>query len=409
MRVILAPEPCNFHRTVVKKLQKRVAPFILLCSKKMPDLSTNTYSLELCVSSLHKGPCKISLRKKKKQRATDSCRRENRHSCEGSPTLCGRLFRDIRTFGRAAEGSNVSPLTDTMGGLSGCRRGGDTSEVCSTPSLIICRLRARALTLDLGCGTCCPPFVIRKAYTIKGSSTPRHKSSAMCRLHCSTRCARRSTSLASVLRASMFSLEVAFLQLQCCFQRSLQRESDLVQAEHDTRPAFLALDFLARLRSTVPYVRRQLHWCALHHVALPVRLQHHHVFWCQPPRRRQIAQERHPHARTGTELLLGVCALCFGLALDCASGFVVDSTRLCHCFGHALRAWNQIRLEHGGSRLSQFCRDDQRQSRQHVHQAPSDVSVVSCHRLSHRSTALPLRSLLRLALAPRRHLEIRHF
>ena len=103
--------------------------------------------------------------------------------------------------------------------------------------------------------------------------------------------------------------------------------SDRVQAEHDARPAFLGLDFLARFRSTVPYVRRQLHWCALHHVALPVRLQHRNVFWCQPPRRRQTAQERHPHMHVrGTELLLGVCALCIGLALDCASGFVVEST-----------------------------------------------------------------------------------
>ena len=144
-----------------------------------------------------------------------------------------------------------------------------------------------------------------------------------------------------------------FLQLQCCFQRSLARESDRVQAEHDTRPAFLALDFLARLRSTVPYVRRQMHLCAPHHVALPVRLQRRHVFWCQPPCRRQTAQERHPHMHErGSEMLLGVCPLCFGLALDCASGFVADSTRLCHCFGHALRAWNQMRLEHGCSQLS---------------------------------------------------------
>ena len=39
--------------------------------------------------------------------------------------------------------------------------------------------------------------------------------------------------------------------------------------------------------------------------ALPVRLQHRHVFWCQPPRRRQTAQERHPHARTGDRIALG--------------------------------------------------------------------------------------------------------
>ena len=92
------------------------------------------------------------------------CRRENRHSSAGSPIICGRLFRDIRTFGRAVEGSSVSPITNTMGGLSGGGRGSDTSGVCSAPSLIISRLCARALALDLGRGTFCPPFVIRKAY-----------------------------------------------------------------------------------------------------------------------------------------------------------------------------------------------------------------------------------------------------
>ena len=31
VRVILAPEPCNFHCIVVKKLQERLAPFVQLC------------------------------------------------------------------------------------------------------------------------------------------------------------------------------------------------------------------------------------------------------------------------------------------------------------------------------------------------------------------------------------------
>ena len=31
VRVILAPDPCNFHCIVIKKLQKRVAPIVLLC------------------------------------------------------------------------------------------------------------------------------------------------------------------------------------------------------------------------------------------------------------------------------------------------------------------------------------------------------------------------------------------
>ena len=214
----------------------------------------------------------LSAQKKKNVQLT---RREIRHSCEGSPILCGRLFRDIRTFGRAVEGSNVSPLRNTMGGLSGCRR--------------------------VGCGTCCPPFVMRKAYTIEGSSTPRRKSPAMCRLYCSTRCAKRSTSLASVLGASML------LARGCLLGRgrtssplssaafSAPSRGRVTGSRQNTIRAFLALDFLALLRSTVPYMRRKLLWCALHHVALPVRLQHRHVFWCQPPRRCQTAQERHPH------------------------------------------------------------------------------------------------------------------
>ena len=171
--------------------------------KNMPDLDTNTYIHEFCVSSLHRCHAKILCAKKKKVQL-NPYGRENRHSCEGSSILCGRLLRDIHTFGRAGEGSYVSPLRNTMGGLSGCGRGGDTSGVGSTPSFIISRLRARALALDLGCGTCCPPFVMRKTYTIEGSNTPRRKSPAMYRLCCSTLCARRSTSLASVLGASMF-------------------------------------------------------------------------------------------------------------------------------------------------------------------------------------------------------------
>ena len=189
-----------FHRIVVKKLQERAAPLILLRriekkKKNIPDLPTmpnasnpwrviskKTGAMLLFfqkkVCTCHpctKGHAKFLCAKKKKVQLTP-CRRQNRHSCEGSPILCGRLFLDFRTFGRTVEGSSDSPLTNTMGGLSGCRRGSDTSGVCSTPSLIISRLRARALALDLGCGTCCPTFVMRKACTIEGSSTPRRKS-----------------------------------------------------------------------------------------------------------------------------------------------------------------------------------------------------------------------------------------
>ena len=108
-------------------------------------------------------------------------RRENRHSRAGATIVSsasrGWLLREIRTFGRAVEGSSVSPLTNTMGGLSGGGRGGDTSGAVSAPSFVVARLRDRALALDMTCGTWCPPFVIRKAYGIEGSSAPRRKSS----------------------------------------------------------------------------------------------------------------------------------------------------------------------------------------------------------------------------------------
>ena len=67
------------------------------------------------------------------------------------------------------------------------------------------------------------------------------------------------------------------LQPQCCFQRSLDRKSGRVQAEHDARPPFLALDLPARLRSAVPDTRCQLHRRALQHAVLLILSQNCHV------------------------------------------------------------------------------------------------------------------------------------
>ena len=61
-----------------------------------------------------------------------------------------------------------------------------------------------------------------------------------------------------------------FLQPQRCLQCSLEWEGDRVQAEHNARPPFLALDFPARLRSAVPDVGYQLHWSALQHAVLQI-------------------------------------------------------------------------------------------------------------------------------------------
>ena len=177
-----------------------IPTFLELCVSAMHRSHANTLQIldvpskqEACCSSSKKKYVRVILAQramqifsaqKKKKRATDPCRRENRHSCAGSPIISsafrGRLFRGIRTFGRAVEGSSVSPLTNTMGGrpLRLWTRG-DTSRVCSAPSFVIARLRAQALALDLACGTCCPPCVIRKAYTIEGSSNTGRKSSSM--------------------------------------------------------------------------------------------------------------------------------------------------------------------------------------------------------------------------------------
>ena len=196
-----------------------------------------------------------------------------RHPCAGkeatSSASRGLLLREIRTFGRALEGSIVSPLVNTMGGLSGERRGGDMSGAASAPSLVVARLLARALALDLACGIRCPPFVIRKAYASDQHTPTQELSHALtvlfhsaCQaLYFPRICVR---SLAASRSRGPLGAEPYFLtpllQPQCCLQRSLEGEGDRVQAEHNARPPFLALDFPARLRSAVPDVRYQLHW-----------------------------------------------------------------------------------------------------------------------------------------------------
>ena len=106
------------------------------------------------------------------------------HSCAGAMRQCpaeDKASGSSRScyLQTSIRGSIVSPLVNTMGGLSGGRRGGDVSRAASAPSLVVARLFARALALDLACGIRCPPFVIRNAYASDGSSTPRRKSSAV--------------------------------------------------------------------------------------------------------------------------------------------------------------------------------------------------------------------------------------
>ena len=119
-------------------------------------------------------------------------------------------FSVIFPFWGAVEDSSVSPLTNTMGGLSGTRGRHIRSlfnsfTLFSTYSKVVCFWLCHSL------------------------SSLRHEE--------------------SMFYFPRISFSVAVLL------PALQRESDQVQAEHD-----LALDFLARLRS-VPSVRRQLHRC----------------------------------------------------------------------------------------------------------------------------------------------------
>ena len=171
MRVNLAQRPCKYSA-----ISDHVSQIVRVIYAQGPCCSSSKIDMALQNLSLYHS-------KKKNATQLRPGTRENRHSCAGATIVSsasrGRLLREIRTFGRAVEGSSVSPLTNTMGGLSGGGRGGDTSRASSAPSFVIAQLRARASVLDLACGTCCPPFAIRKAYTIEGSSTPRRKGSAI--------------------------------------------------------------------------------------------------------------------------------------------------------------------------------------------------------------------------------------
>ena len=77
-------------------------------------------------------------------------------ACEGTTLIftvsLSRLMREIRTFGHAVEGSSVSPLTNAMGGLSGGRRGGDTSGAITAPSFVGARPRVRPLPFVFASG-----------------------------------------------------------------------------------------------------------------------------------------------------------------------------------------------------------------------------------------------------------------
>ena len=150
------------------------SPFVLLCriEKTMPDLSTNTYILELCVSSLHRGlqkkkactchpctKCPATFLCAKKKSATDSMWKRKSSFLRNSAIDFSVI---LSLLGEQSRVPTFRP-SETLWAASQAVDEGATHQE-SVPSLIICRLRARALALDLGCGTCCPPFVMRKAH-----------------------------------------------------------------------------------------------------------------------------------------------------------------------------------------------------------------------------------------------------
>ena len=158
---------------------------VILVQAILPHRSKKNH-LRSCLSFLCRGHAAISRVTPSlyRSRATVSRRRNSVILAQGPCNSVQRKIRrqaqsEVRTSGPALEGTIVSPLVNTMSGLSGGRRGGDVSGAASAPSLVVARLLARALALDLACGICCPPLFIRKAYASDGSSTPRRKSSAM--------------------------------------------------------------------------------------------------------------------------------------------------------------------------------------------------------------------------------------
>ena len=95
MRVILAQGSCPMLQILDVSSQRK---------NRGPRYSSSKKQQYVRVILAQK-PCKISLLKKKNVQLTP-CRRENRHSCEGSPILCGRLFRD---FGRSRGFQRFAP------------------------------------------------------------------------------------------------------------------------------------------------------------------------------------------------------------------------------------------------------------------------------------------------------------
>ena len=196
-------------------------------------------------------------------------------------------------------------------------------------------------------------------------------------------------------------LALALARGTCCC--SLEEESDRVEEEHDAHPPLFALDLLARLRKTVPHMRRRVHWPSPRYS--PSKTSR--------PRRVLTLATSSPPDCAGTPLIRGrtvgraVREPLGALPLACSRLRQLLRDDLPRPLLRPRAPREPGRLQDGGGQLSQFCRVDWRQSGQHVDQATNNISLGASvgHRLAHCPRALPLRGRLGLAFAPCRHLE----
>ena len=116
--------------------------------------------------------------------------------------------------------------------------------------------------------------------------------------------------------------------------------------------------FLHGFARAMPHVRRQVHWRALHHVALPVSFSRSPRALVPTPSSPPSCAGTPPtRARTvdraGREPLRVSAS---GFVLDGARCFVIEPTCLCLCLRHGLRAGNKRSFEDGGGQFPQLCR-----------------------------------------------------
>ena len=265
VRVIFAQGPCSKKNTLNCAI---LAQEPCCIANKKPD-NTSRIVRVTPVQGPHSSPC---LSGKKELDCT------------------ARLLREIRTFGRAVECSSVSPLTNTMGGLSGGKRGDDTSGAHASTSFT--RQRFRPFALILATGTCCPPFFIKiTVMTVRLQSASE---------------AFYSPASVSVTSRGRVVVPHSFLQPQRCTQSFLEGECDSVEAEHAAHPPFFALDLLATASPDSAAHAKTAPPTSSSPCCAPSKFHRRR----QPLRRRQATEERHPCVHAWwTELFVSLCVL----------------------------------------------------------------------------------------------------